>query len=120
MCIRDSSPHRLPPSPEGRSLAESSAPLPGSTAPESADAARTCPRFAESAQPDHLVPRQVGHVHPAEERQHMVFAQTKKLNVLHHYHGVVLYFVQCTVDDPLDVHLIAAGEKPEGLAHSFW
>jgi hypothetical protein len=49
----------------------------------------------------------------------MVLAQTEELDVLHHYHGVILDLIQRTVNDPMHVHLIAAREQPERLTHSF-
>ena len=67
------------------------------------------------AQPDHLLLRQVGHVHLAVERQHVVLAQAEELDVLHHHHLVVLHVVQRAVQDIFDVHLVAAGQKAQRL-----
>jgi hypothetical protein len=54
-------------------------------------------------------------VHFAEKRQHVVLAQAKKLDVLHHHHLVVLHFEQGAVDNLADVHAIATGEEAESL-----
>ena len=54
---------------------------------------------------------QIGHVHLAEERQHVVLAHAEELDVLHHHHLVVLHFVERAVDDLVDVHAVAAGQE---------
>ena len=43
------------------------------------------------AQPDYLVPRQIGHVHFAVERQHVVLAEAEELDILDDHHLVVLH-----------------------------
>ena len=43
------------------------------------------------AQTDHFRIRKIRNVNPAEKRQHVMLAQTKELDILHHDHLVVLH-----------------------------
>src|ERR1039458_8161205 len=82
---------------------------------------QTCalPIYARNlAQPDHLLLWQVGHVHLAVERQHVVLAQAEELDVPHHHHFVVLHLVQRSIQNLLDVHSKTAGQEAQGLVHT--
>src|SRR5581483_1774017 len=63
------------------------------------------------AEPHHLILGQVGHVHLPVERQQVVFAKTEELDVLDHYHLVILHVVEGPVEDLLQIHAIPAGEE---------
>ena len=60
-------------------------------------------------EPNHLPARDICDVHLAEERQKVVFAQTKHLNVLDDYHLVVSYIEHRTQQNLLRVLLVASG-----------
>ena len=64
-------------------------------------------------QADYLVLGQVGHVHLAVEGQQMVFAHAEELDVLDDHHLVVLNGEQRPVDDFVQIHGVAAGQKAE-------
>src|SRR5262249_21224330 len=51
----------------------------------------------------------------AKERQQVMLAQTEKLNVLHHHHLVVGDAEGSTIEDVVDVLVIAAGQELQGL-----
>jgi len=80
--------------------------------------ARTCPPDAESYSGRSLsfaadMPRGF-----PKERQHVFLAKAEKLDDLHDYHSVVLYFVHCTIHQTMDIRAVAAGQKSQGLPHS--
>jgi hypothetical protein len=58
-------------------------------------------------------------LHLAEERQKVVFAQTKHLNVLDDYHLVVSYIEHPTQQNLLSVLLVASGSVLHGSFHAF-
>src|SRR5581483_2211783 len=69
--------------------------------------------FGES---DDAPVRNVGHVRPAEEWQHMVLAQRVELDVPHHDHALVAGLLEERVADDLGrVHRVPTREKLQGL-----
>ncbi len=57
-------------------------------------------------------------MHLAEERQHVVLAKRKHLDVFHDHHLVVVHSEKCIVEDLFGILLIALGEKLQRLVHS--
>src|SRR5439155_11696276 len=72
------------------------------------------------AQSDYLVGRQVRDVGLAEKRQHMMFAEAEKFDVLHHNHLIVIYAERRAVEDVIHILMVAAGEKLQRLLKTFW
>src|ERR1039458_913980 len=58
------------------------------------------------------------HLLPFFGKMHVVLAHAEELDVPHDHHLVVLHFVQRTVDQLADVHLVAARQEFERLVHA--
>ena len=58
-------------------------------------------------------------MHPAEERQQMMLAQAKELDILHHDHLVVLHGKQRTINEFLNIYFVTTSEKPKCPRYAF-
>src|ERR1039457_3315087 len=70
------------------------------------------------AQPDHLALWYVGHMHFAEERQHVVFAEREHLNVLDDHHLVVIHVEQGAAQHLGGVLVVSFGQEGHRLLHA--
>jgi hypothetical protein len=64
--------------------------------------------------------RNVGDVAPAEKRQQVMLAEAVEVDVLDDHHLVIIDGEERIVEDGVDICGVTAGEKVEGLLHSFW
>ena len=85
----------------------------------------TCSRRAKTSttrgsfdRPDDAAARDVGDVHPAEERQHVVLAQRVELDVAHHHHVLVRLVEQRVANDLSGVHPVTPREPRERLRYT--
>jgi hypothetical protein len=71
------------------------------------------------AQADYLGPWNIGDVTLAEERQEVMLTETVEVDVLDDDHLAVVDREQRVVEDCVDVHVVAARQKLEGLLDAF-
>ena len=72
------------------------------------------------AQADHLALGNVGHVHLAEKRQHVVLAQREHLDVPDDHHLVVIHLEQRVAQNLRGILLVSLGEKGQRFLHTLW
>src|SRR5258708_32126833 len=72
------------------------------------------------AKPQNTFVRQVSNVGLAEERQQVMFAQAKKLDVLHNHHFVVGHAKRRAVQDMIQVLVITAGQILQSFLETLW